>query len=146
MAVVTQFDVVHNPRYLAEGSETYCSTFVWDVTRAMGAEIPHWVMGRELNANSWADWLLARGAELGWTSCSPTEAVQNANHGRPAIGIWKNLKGGHGHVVVILPTPIGPPTPVPGTVFVAQAGTRNFVGEPLAHSFGALPVTFYRHD
>ena len=40
---------------------------VWDVTKAMGAEIPHWVdnngnrvgvgQGRELSANGTADWL-----------------------------------------------------------------------------------------
>ena len=42
-AVLDQFSVGNNPRYARRNGNTYCNIFVWDATRAMGAEIPHWV-------------------------------------------------------------------------------------------------------
>jgi hypothetical protein len=42
------------PRYRTDES-TYCNIFVWDVTRAMGAEIPHWVIRGDPNGTSAVD-------------------------------------------------------------------------------------------
>jgi len=42
-AVIDQFSVEENSRYFKDGNGTYCNIFVSDVTKAMGAEIPHWV-------------------------------------------------------------------------------------------------------
>ena len=42
-AVLNEFGVETNPRYLQRNGNTYCNIFVWDATKAMGAEIPHWV-------------------------------------------------------------------------------------------------------
>ena len=41
--VIEQFEVESSPRY-EPGKKTYCNIFAWDVTRAMGAEIPHWLI------------------------------------------------------------------------------------------------------
>lgn len=41
--VLNPFAVGNNPRYTPRGGNTSCNIFVWDATRAMGAEIPHWV-------------------------------------------------------------------------------------------------------
>ena len=51
--VINQFAVQYNPRYgevYVDGvlKKTNCNIFVWDVTSAMGALIPHWV-----DANGW---------------------------------------------------------------------------------------------
>jgi len=77
-AVIDQFVVEKNPRYRRDQQgkgETYCNIFVWDVTRAMGAEIPHWVdqennptvlgKGIELDANAVIQWLQNRGKNQG---------------------------------------------------------------------------------
>ncbi|MDR3278373.1 MAG: hypothetical protein LBT12_06325, partial [Oscillospiraceae bacterium] len=44
-AAVDQFDVENAERYRPHrnGSDTYCNIYVWDVTSALGAEIPHYV-------------------------------------------------------------------------------------------------------
>ena len=53
--VINQFAVQYNPRYTqvyVNGTltKTYCNIFVWDVTSAMGAPIPHWVDAKGLPA------------------------------------------------------------------------------------------------
>jgi LysM repeat protein len=90
--VVNQFAVGNNPRYAVghQGrGETYCNIFVWDVTSAMGAQIPHWVgsngepvgvgKGHELDANGTVDWLRRYGGSNGWQRVSAEEAQRNAN-------------------------------------------------------------------
>lgn len=42
-AIINQFGVETNPRYRPRNNNTYCNIFVWDVSSAMGAEIPHWI-------------------------------------------------------------------------------------------------------
>ena len=77
--VVDQFDVENSKRYdqQQDGKITWCNIFAWDVTSAMGAEIPHWVYsdGRpaepcaigshEMNANEVAKWLKEKGEKYG---------------------------------------------------------------------------------
>ena len=43
--LIEQFDVENSARYTPHkhGGDTYCNIFVWDVTSALGAEIPHYV-------------------------------------------------------------------------------------------------------
>ena len=60
--VINQFAVQYNPRYTqvyVNGTltKTYCNIFVWDVTSAMGAPIPHWVDAKGLPA---ADYQVVR--------------------------------------------------------------------------------------
>ena len=79
--VIRQFDVENAERYRPwRNGSTYCNIFVWDVTRALGCEIPHYVDREsgdaryypnikgayELDANGVCDWLRRRGAEHGW--------------------------------------------------------------------------------
>jgi len=66
-----------NPRYRQRINEngvqsTYCNIYVHDATRAMWANIPHWVKsGRtgawnELSANATVDWMQTNGTSIGW--------------------------------------------------------------------------------
>src|SRR5579859_3675824 len=105
--VLAEFDVVHNPRYAQRGGSTYCSTFAWDATRALGAEIPHWWVGHELNANALFDWLETPGSLFGWEPCDASGASDFAGQGKPAVAVWKNPAGGSGHIAMIVPTPDG---------------------------------------
>ena len=100
--VLDQFDVENNPRYMKQENRTYCNIFVWDVTRAMNAEIPHWVNAkgepckpgepgsRELNANLTAKWLKEHGEKYGWKEATREEAIAAANAGKPAVAVWYN--------------------------------------------------------
>ncbi len=137
-AVIGQFEVETNERYrvnkLGTG-DTYCNIFAWDVTRAMGAEIPHYVNAAtgepaaagedgaaELDANATNDWLNTYGKQYGWTEVSAEQAQEYANAGMPAVTSWKN-PGGHGHMQVVSPSEDGSYDAARG-VAIAQAG-RN---------------------
>lgn len=130
-AVINQFAVEKNPRYRRNQQgkgETYCNIFVWDVTRAMGAEIPHWVdhnnkstdlgKGIELDANDVIQWLQSQG---GWKEVDSERAQDLANQGYPVVATWLN-PGGIGHIAVVRP---GEYSSSQGPT-IAQAGETNF--------------------
>lgn len=139
-AVIEQFQVDSAKRYMVNkrgNNDTYCNIFLWDVTSAMGAEIPHytdWETGtplsyenidsaKQMNANRISDWLNSHGPKYGWYEVTPEQAQQLANEGRPAVTVWKNPTGGHGHVQVVSPSTSGAYDSSRG-VAIAQAG-RN---------------------
>lgn len=157
LAVVRQFEVELNPRYTPGhqgGSETYCNIFLWDVTKAMSCEVPHWVdadgeptgvgRGKELNANAIFDWLVGEGFEHGWRRCTQAEAIERPLAGFPTIVVWKNPKG-IGHVAVCIPSEEdkyrGTTVPV-----IAQAGKTNFSSGLVTKGFGDRSLTYYTHD
>lgn len=148
LAVVAQFEVESNPRYQATKDATFCNILLWDVTRALGAEIPHWVnhqgapvgmhQGAELTCNTTIPWLKNHGKSYGWEEVDAEQASEHAAKGGPAIAIWAN-KAGPGHVAIILP-------PVNGHMRIAQAGRHNFFNGSLRAGFGAHgPVRFFIH-
>jgi hypothetical protein len=140
-SIISQFNVESCVRYAPHkyGNDTYCNIFVWDVTSALGAEIPHYVdaeTGRprrypdiagamELDANATCDWLQCYGSEYGWREVSASEAQEYANRGCPAVTAWKNTTGGAGHVQIVCPSQNGAFNEARG-VAIAQAGSRNF--------------------
>lgn len=137
-AVIDQFDVTRNSRYAPyrNGSDTYCNIFVWDVTRAMNAEIPHYIDAQtgdiagypppkgalETTANRLYDWLENHGRRYGWVEVDEAAAQQAANNGHPAITVRKNPSG-HGHVQMVRPSLDGGYDAQKGAA-VAQAGSR----------------------
>jgi LysM repeat protein len=148
--VINQFAVGSNPRYQPRGGATYCNIFAWDVTRAMGAEIPHWVdgngnpaavgRGRELDANNGHLWLQQHGPRFGWREVSAEEAQRLANQGHPAVASWRN-PGGIGHIAVVRPGEVTAAGPA-----IAQAGSRNFNDGHVRDSFGNRPVQYFVND
>lgn len=150
--VAKQFEVETNPRYVkghSGGSETYCNIFLWDVTKAMGCEVPHWVdvatgvevpmgKGKELSANGVCDWFKTHALKFDWMPCGVGQARKRASAGYPTVVLWKN-PGGIGHVAMVLP----------GKDFthIAQAGSNNFFDLDLTKGFGSVgPLEFYTHD
>jgi hypothetical protein len=114
--VINQFAVEVNPRYVPinNGKTDFCNIFLWDLTRAMGVEIPHWVdpktglpadrnVAMELSANQTVDWMNVHGPACGWRIVTAAQAQQQANLGHPAIALWKNPTGRAGHAMVIRP-------------------------------------------
>jgi hypothetical protein len=158
-SVIDQFDVQYNPRYAiwynpnTHKYDTYCNIFAWDVTRAMGAEIPHWEdssgnrmddhTGFEMGAgNQLGDathgigmgmltWLRTYGNSFGWTKLSTASAAQSwANSGKPVIVIG-NGGDNLGHVAIVRPGTVDP-TLGPAT---AQAGATNFDNKHVYNGF-----------
>jgi len=121
--VIDQFDVETNPRYAKKDEDgmlkTYCNIFVWDVTLAMGAEIPHWFDGEELGASKTFKWLNVTGKNYGWSETDDLQVlIKHVNTGRPAVA------ADDGHIVVIRPDQ--PETKSLNDLFIAQAGLYNF--------------------
>ena len=159
VAVIDQFDVEHCPRYTVRDTtgdgklDTFCNVFAWDVSRALGAELPHWVDdhgkpalarapgARELSANALVGWLHSHGAAYGWTLVPEATARIYALSGHPAFVTWKNPRGGSGHIAVVKPGPtMGEPQ-------IAQAGANNFTAGTLSRGFGsASPLEWWIHD
>lgn len=136
--VVAQFAVETSTRYRPGRGKTYCNIFSWDVTRALGCEVPHWAVSKELTANDTAKWLSsAVGIRHGWESAAEPVARGYAAAGKPALAVWVNSSG-PGHIAVVLPSR-GEAT------YIAQAGAKNFSRGPLADGFGARKVSFYVH-
>jgi predicted chitinase/LysM repeat protein len=148
--VIDQFAVGSNPRYARRDGNTYCNIFAWDVTKAMGAEIPHWVdgagnptgvgQGRELDANGGHLWLQNHGSKHGWREVSAEEAQRMANQGHPTVASWHN-PGGIGHIAVVRPGEINGNGPA-----IAQAGSRNFNDGHVRDSFGNANVKYFVND
>lgn len=129
-AIIDQFAVETNPRYQAqrrkEASEddNFCYTFVWDVTRALGVEVPAWTnedgasvepwfsteQGRWriddpvywLSANQRNQWLNRIGPKYGWQEVSAKEAQEYANLGHPVVVSAYNPEG-FGHIGIVRP-------------------------------------------
>jgi len=155
-AVIDQYGVSSNPRYRQNRKgqgETYCNIFVWDVTRSMGAEIPHWVdangdsvdvgRGRELDANESIRWLERHGQSHGWSVVSAEKAQSLANQGYPVVATFYNPDTeGIGHVAMVRPseffTQYGPA--------IAQAGASNFNVGSVKQGFGDRNVVYYYHE
>jgi predicted chitinase/LysM repeat protein len=148
--VIDQFAVGNNPRYTPREGNTFCNIFAWDVTKAMGAEVPHWVdgagnptgvgQGRELDANATNQWLNNEGSRSGWRQVSAQEAQALANQGHPAVASWNN-PGGIGHIAVVRPGEVTSQGPA-----IAQAGAHNFNDGHVRDSFGNANVQYFVND
>ncbi len=159
--VIDQFAVETNPRYAVNKKghgDTYCNIFLWDVTSAMGAEIPHYVDAetgaprtypdtkgaREMSANSIYNWLHEQGSDYGWFEVTPEQAQTLANQGRPVVTAFK--KTGHGHVQVVCPSKDGQYNQERG-VTIAQAGRILTNYKPITSIYNkSLPkVSYFAH-
>ena len=155
--VIDQFNVQSNPRYALYDGYTYCNIFLWDVTRAMGAEIPHWFDnsngqpipdGRhqseqdlEMNVSRMIPWLAKYGNSFGWTKISTASAAQAwANNGKPVIAIGM-LTTSNYHVAIVRPGTLDPQKG-PAT---AQAGAANFNFGNVSTGFGKTFASYVEY-
>ncbi len=160
--VIDQFDVENNKRYEVNKKgrgDTYCNIFLWDVTSAMGAEIPHYVDAqtgaprtypdvqgaKQMSANSIYNWLHQQGGDYGWFEVTPEQAQTLANAGRPVVTAWKNTSG-HGHVQVVCPSKDGQYDEKRG-VTVAQAGRKLSSYTPITSIYNKSlsKVSYFAH-
>ena len=131
-AVIDQFQVETAERYRPfRNGNTYCNIYVWDVTRAMGAEIPLYTDpatgepryypdtkgAKSMGAIAMDQWLATRGPAYGWREVDAETAQMYANQGHPAV----TTAGSLGHVQIVCPSKDGGFDTVRG-VTIAQAG------------------------
>jgi len=130
--------------------ETYCNVYVWDATRALECEIPHWCgnngealgvgKGHELNAAGVIGWLEVFGSDHGWRRVELASARERANNGFPVVATWRNPSDSKpSHVAMMLPD-------ADGQCRIAQAGGSNFFDDPIERGFGRLKVQCWTHD
>ncbi|MCL2627813.1 MAG: hypothetical protein FWD44_03850 [Oscillospiraceae bacterium] len=131
-AVVDQFNVEQSERYRpGRQGNTYCNIFAWDVTRAMGAELPYYtdpktgapmiypdIKGAKyMMARDMDKWLEEHGPKYGWHQVDAEAAQMHANAGRPVVTSANHTS----HMQVVIPSKDGNYDPVRG-VAIAQAG------------------------
>ncbi len=148
--VINEFAVGTNPRYAQRDGNTYCNIFAWDVTRAMGAEIPHWVdnaghpqpynSGHEMDANSTNQWLNQHGAAYGWRPVSAAEAQRLANQGFPTVASLDQSPD-IGHIGVVRPGSDNGSGPA-----LAQAGATNTNHSHVYDHFPRSGTQFFVND
>ena len=139
--VINQFAAGHNPRYEAEDpNKPRAHIFVWDVTRAMNAEIPHFVGPRELSLAQTCDWLRHEGPMRGWRRADMQGAVTAANEGKPVVALPKNttLRG----LGVVRPGEVGPD----GRPRFAAAGHHRGNDLGAQEALGVSALEFFVHD
>lgn len=153
--VVNQFEVADNPRYDNSDGRTWCNIYAWDVTSAMGCEIPHYVNNAtgapmtqqealsnpgtysEQNCGRHCDWLAEHGTKYGWREVSAEQAIQSAASGEPAVAITR------GHIAMVAPNNAGEEG-----VYISQAGASNKNHIPIRNGFGSQTndVKYYAHN
>jgi len=131
-AVIDQFQVETAERYRPfRNGHTYCNIYVWDVTSAMGAEIPLYTDpatgqpryypdtkgAKSMGATAMDKWLSTHGPAYGWRETDAETAQMYANQGKPAV----TSAGSLGHVQIVCPSRDGGFDKIRG-VTVAQAG------------------------
>lgn len=152
--VMQAFDVANNGRYQPRNGATWCNIYVWDVTTAMGCEIPHYYNrytgapmtwdeaiknpGRynEMSAPRMTEWLENHGADYGWIECDEATAIAMANKGLPTVAAGTNT----GHVAMVAPQRDGETG-----LMISQAGGRNFEHGPINQGFGRYQAKFFYH-
>lgn len=141
--IVDQLRVETALRYRPGKGVTWCNIFTTDVVEALGFLPTHWMdkdgtgsapqgKGIEMSANRIVRWLNGEGPNHGWVTADRTTAVDAAARGHLVVVGWDSGGSGPGHVAILLPE---------GTI--AQAGSRNFVGETVEQGFGHRPVTYF---
>ena len=159
-SVIAQFRVEAAERYRpGRNGYTYCNIYVWDVTTAMGAELPYYtdpvtgepryfpntqgakaMLAKEMDA-----WLKTHGATYGWRQVDEETAQYHANEGRPAVASGGSID----HISMIRPSRDGGYDPIRG-VAIAQAGSRVTSYTYISNIYGtnarANQVTYWIHD
>lgn len=160
--VLESFDVAKEGESRYRGNKTYCNFYIWDVTTAMGCEIP--LLYKKSEDGTWVetdkndfdekqpdkyshnsattqiDWL--RGDEAkgkGWETINTndeTEAVKEilalANEGYPIVA--GNQKYGNSHVAMVAPQEYREGMTF-ADILIYQAGAENFENKELGSSF-----------
>lgn len=103
--VIKQFAVATNPRYDPDApGKPRGHIFVWDISRAMNCEIPHFVGAKELSLAQTCDWLRHEGPMRGWRKIEEEQTFEGANEGYLVIAIPKDVRTKF--IAIVAPQPM----------------------------------------
>jgi hypothetical protein len=90
-AVLDQFAVGVNPRYETDAPDKPRGhIFLWDVTRALNVEVPHFAGTRELSLGQTCLWIRDQGPLRGWYLVEIMRAMEAVEAGMPVVVIPKD--------------------------------------------------------
>lgn len=90
---VLQFGLAVNPRYTDDApGKIRGHIFVWDVSRAMDCEIPHFVGAKELTLAQTCDWVRHEGPMRGWKRVSTPDLYERAAEGKLVVAIPRDAR------------------------------------------------------
>jgi len=139
--VVKQFGVTVNPRYDDDApGKMRGHIFVWDLSRAMNCEIPHFVGPKELTLAQTCDWLRHEGPMRGWKRVTEGEIIERANEGKLVIALPRETRTKY--LGVVMPQP--PPTD--NSPRLTGIGLRRESGAHPRDMFGAKAVDCFFHE
>lgn len=139
--VVRQFGVTVNPRYGEDApGKIRGHIFVWDVSRAMNCEIPHFVGAKELTLAQTCDWLRHEGPMRGWKRCSGEDILNAINAGKLVIALPRETRTKH--IAVVMPQPM----PDDGAPRLTGICLKRDVNVHPREMFGAKPVDCFFHE
>jgi hypothetical protein len=140
--VIRQFGVTVNPRYDEEApGKGRGHIFVWDVSRAMNCEIPHFVGAKELTLAQTCDWVRHEGPMRQWKRLpSPEEAFEMANSGKLVIALPRETRTKF--IAIVAPQP----EPPDNTLRLTGICLKRDVGVHPRDMFGSKPIDCFFHD
>lgn len=139
-AVLAQFAVGNNPRYEPDApGKPRGHIFLWDVSRAMNCEVPHFVGAKELSLAQTVDWVRHEGPMRGWVRGGPEEAINAAQSGMLAVALPKDIK--LKQLAIVLPEDPDPN----GKPRVAAAGIRKGSNLALNEALGVFVAEYFIH-
>jgi hypothetical protein len=102
--VINQFAVGNNPRYPPDGPDKpRAHIFIWDVSRAMNCEVPHFISVKELSLGQTVDWLRHEGPTRGWMRANPEDALNAALQGLMVVAMPKEIR--LKQLAIVIPEP-----------------------------------------
>ena len=136
--VVNQFAIGNNDRYDEDApGKPRGHIYVWDVSRAMGCEVPHFTGARELSLAQTIDWLKHEGPMRGWVKVAETDVFDIAERGQLVVVIPKEMRVRH--MAIVMPQePAGRP-------LVTGAGLVVGVNLDVQDLFGVTAIDCYYH-
>ena len=139
-AVLAQFAVGNNPRYDPDGpGKPRGHIFLWDVSRAMNCEVPHFVGAKELSLPQTVDWVRHEGPMRGWVRGGAEEALNAAQSGMLAVALPKDIK--LKQLAIVLPDDADPN----GKPRVAAAGLKKGSNLALNEALGVFLAEYFIH-
>lgn len=99
---IHQFGFTVNPRYTEDApGKLRGHIFVWDVSRAMSCEIPHFVGAKELTLAQTVDWVRHEGPMRGWKRVTDSDIYDRAAEGKLVVALPRDSRTKH--IALVLP-------------------------------------------
>ena len=140
-SVLNQFGLLTNPRYDDDApGKPRGHIYVWDVSKAMGCEIPHFVGAKELTLAQTCDWLRHEGPMRGWKRVSDSDIIDRANEGHLVVALPREARTKW--IAVVRPQDY----PADNSPRLSGVCLKRAEGAHPREMFGAKAVDCFFHD